>query len=77
MEETRHLASWLGSQEALHDRVLTLDQALAELEAVNAEGIHALAKGLIRDEFLRLTAVTPRSRGRGLEAMLKLPGAAA
>ena len=29
MEETRHLASWIGGQEALHDRVLTLDEALA------------------------------------------------
>src|SRR3974377_1360193 len=29
MEETRHLASWVGGQEALHDRVLTLDEALA------------------------------------------------
>ena len=77
MEETRHLASWLGSQEALHDRVLTLEQALGELDAVTADGIHALAKRLIRDEFLRLTAVTPRSRGRGLEAMLQLPGGAA
>ena len=32
MEETRHLASWFGGQEALHDRVLTLEEALAELE---------------------------------------------
>jgi len=74
MEETRHLASWLGSQEALHERVLTLDEALADLNAVTADGIHALARRLIRDDFLRLTAVTPRSRGRGLEAMLRLPG---
>jgi predicted Zn-dependent peptidase len=77
MEETRHLASWLGSQEALHDRVLTLDEALGELDAVTAEGIHELAKRLFRDELLRLTAVTPRSRGRGLEATLRLPGGAA
>jgi predicted Zn-dependent peptidase len=77
MEETRHLASWLGSQEALHDRVLTLDEALGELDAVTVDGIHELAKRLIRDELLRLTAVTPRSRGRGLEAMLRLPGGAA
>jgi predicted Zn-dependent peptidase len=77
MEETRHLASWLGGQEALHERVLTLDQALAELNAVTSDAIHSLAKRLVRDEVLRFTAVTPRSRGRGLEAMLKLPGGAA
>lgn len=77
MEETRHLASWLGGQEALHDRVLTLDQALDELNAVSAEEIHSLARRLIRDDFLRLTAVTPRSRGRGLEALLSLPSGTA
>ena len=34
MDETRHLASWIGGQEALHDRVLTLEEALAEVAAV-------------------------------------------
>ena len=57
--------------------MLTLDQALDELNAVTSEGIHSLAKRLVRDELLRFTAVTPRARGRGLEAMLKLPGGAA
>jgi predicted Zn-dependent peptidase len=77
MEETRHVASWLGGQEALHDRVLTLEQALAELNAVTSDAIHALARRLIRDEFLRLAAVTPRGHGRGLGAMLRLSGGAA
>jgi predicted Zn-dependent peptidase len=79
MEETRHLASWLGGQEALHDRVLNLDQALGELNAVTSAGIHEMARRLIRDDFLRLAAVTPRGRGRlkALETMLRLPGGAA
>ena len=38
MDETRHLASWVGGQEALHDRVLTLDEALAAVEAVTRRG---------------------------------------
>ncbi|MGD0861236.1 MAG: pitrilysin family protein [Candidatus Limnocylindrales bacterium] len=74
MEETRHLASWLGGQEALHDRVLTLEQALAELGAVTSDGILEMAGRLVRDDLLRLAAVTPRGRRRGLEAMLRLPG---
>jgi predicted Zn-dependent peptidase len=77
MEETRHLASWLGGQEALHDKVLTLDQALDELNAVTAEGIAELARRLIREEGLRLAAVTPRKLGHGLERALHLAGAAA
>src|SRR5689334_12350240 len=28
MDETRHVASWIGGQEALHERVLTVEEAL-------------------------------------------------
>jgi predicted Zn-dependent peptidase len=77
MEETRHLASWLGGQEALHERVLTLEQALAELRAVTSDGIHALAQRLIRDDGLRLAVVAPPRRGRRLESLLRLPGGGA
>jgi predicted Zn-dependent peptidase len=72
MEETRHLASWFGGQEALHDKVLTLDQALAELGAVTVEGIRGLAERLVENDSLRMAAVVPHRRGRGLESMLRL-----
>ena len=77
MEETRHVASWLGGQEALHERVLTLEGALAELNAVTGEGIHSLAGRLISDEGLRLAVVAPPRRGRRLESLLRLPGGGA
>ena len=74
MEETRHVSSWLGGQEALHERVLTMDQALAELNAVTTEQIHSLAGRLITDDGLRLAVVAPPRRGRRLESLLRLPG---
>jgi predicted Zn-dependent peptidase len=74
MEETRHVASWLGGQEALHEKVLTLDGALAELDAVTADGIQALAARLIVEDGLRLAVVAPPRRGRRLESLLRLPG---
>jgi predicted Zn-dependent peptidase len=74
MEETRHVASWLGGQEALHEKVLTLEGALDELDAVTAEGIQALAVRLIREDGLRLAVVAPPRRGRRLESLLRLPG---
>jgi predicted Zn-dependent peptidase len=77
MEETRHLASWLGGQEALHERVLTLSQALGELESVTSARIHALAGRLISDEGLRLAVVAPGRHGRKLESLLRLEGVAA
>jgi predicted Zn-dependent peptidase len=74
MEETRHVASWLGGQEALHDRVLTLEEALAELNAVTSEGVQRLAGRLVREDALRLAVVAPSRRGRGYESLLRLPG---
>jgi predicted Zn-dependent peptidase len=73
MEETRHLASWIGGQEALHERVLTLDEALAAIDAVTAADVERLARELFRDEGLRLSVVAPARGLRGLEPHLRLP----
>jgi predicted Zn-dependent peptidase len=73
MDETRHLASWIGGQEALHDKVLTLDEALAEVAAVSADDIRRLAGELIVDDGLRLAVVAPARHLRGLERRLRLP----
>jgi predicted Zn-dependent peptidase len=73
MDDTRHVASWIGGQEALHDRVLTLDQALAAVAAVDAAGVQRLAATLFHDDVLRLAAVAPARYLRGLEPHLRLP----
>jgi predicted Zn-dependent peptidase len=73
MDETRHLASWIGGQEALHDRVLDLDEALEAVEAVSADEVARLARELFRDEGLRLAVVAPARYLRGLERRLRLP----
>lgn len=73
MDETRHLASWIGGQEALHDRVLTLDEALAAVAAVDAGAVQRLARELFTDDGLRLAVVAPARHLRGLERRLRLP----
>jgi predicted Zn-dependent peptidase len=73
MDETRHVASWIGGQEALHDRVLTVEEAQAAVERVDAAGIQELAGRLFRDDVLRLAAVARPRHLRGLEARLRLP----
>jgi predicted Zn-dependent peptidase len=73
MDDTRHVASWIGGQEALHDKVLTLDEALSAVDAVDADAIQALAVRLFRDDALRLAAVAPTRYLRGLESRLKMP----
>jgi predicted Zn-dependent peptidase len=73
MDDTRHVASWIGGQEALHDRVLTVDEALAAIDAVTAEDIIRVARELIRDEGLRLAAVAPARYLRGIDGHMRLP----
>jgi predicted Zn-dependent peptidase len=73
MDETRHVASWIGGQEALHDRVLTVDEALAEIEAVSADDIQRVAGALMLDDGLRLSAVAPARALRGVDRHLRLP----
>ena len=48
MDDTRHVASWIGGQEALHDRVLTLEDALAAVERSSAADIPRLAGAAVR-----------------------------
>ena len=73
MDETRHVASWIGGQEALHDRVLTVEEALEKIDAVDAAAVQSLAQRLFRDEALRLAAVARARHLRGLDARLRLP----
>ncbi len=73
LEESRSMASFLGSQEALHQRVLTMDQVMAAMHEVTAEDIQALAARLVRDEALCAAAIGPHLDGSGLEAALRLP----
>jgi predicted Zn-dependent peptidase len=73
MDETRHVASWIGGQEALHDRVLTVDEALVAIAAVSADDIQRLARTLLVDDGLRLAAVAPARYLRGLDRHLRLP----
>jgi predicted Zn-dependent peptidase len=73
MDETRHVASWIGGQEALHDRVLTVDEALVAIAAVTAEDIRRVATALLVDDGLRLAAVAPARYLRGLDRHLRLP----
>jgi len=72
MDETRNLASWIGGQEALHDRVYTLDEALEAVGAVTTDDVARLAGELFREEHLRMAVVAPSRYLRGLDRHLRL-----
>jgi predicted Zn-dependent peptidase len=73
LEESRAMASFLGSQEAMHDRVMTMDEVIDALRAVTADDIQALAGRLFRDETLCAAVIGPNLTSRPLERALRLP----
>jgi predicted Zn-dependent peptidase len=59
MEDSRSVASWLGGQEILTQRILSVDQVIAIIDAINAEEIKELACELLVANQLRLAVVGP------------------
>jgi len=73
LEESRAMASFLGSQEAMHDRVMTMDEVIEAMRAVTAEHIQELAGRLFRDEALCAAVIGPNLTSGPLEGALRLP----
>lgn len=72
MEDSRAVASWLGSQELLQDQVATVDEIVGRLYAVTPADISELATRLFRQERLRLALVGPQGGQKTLTSLLKL-----
>jgi len=70
MEDTFANASWVGQQEVLDHRILTLEQVLKEIDAVRGEDIQRLARELFRPERLVLAAVGPKADPERLRNLL-------
>lgn len=72
MEDSRNVAGWLGGQETLLNRILTLDDIVAIINAVTAEQLQKVAREIIVAEKLRLAVVGPISSPAPLKELLKL-----
>ena len=59
MEDTRSVAAWVGAQELLHDQVLTVQQALAKIDAITTADIQRVASDLFVTEKLNMAIVGP------------------
>ena len=72
MEDNRNVTGWLGGQEILTGRILSLDQVISIIDAITAEELKQLAQELIIGDELRLAVVGPIAEDRPLEGLLKL-----
>jgi predicted Zn-dependent peptidase len=72
MEDSFAVASWLGRQEILEDKVLTVDEVLAAIDGVTAEDIQRVASERFREEGLNLAVVGPFQEEERLKSLLRL-----
>jgi predicted Zn-dependent peptidase len=72
MEDSFSVTAWFGQQELLGPDVLTLDEAIANIEAATAEDIQRLAQQLFLQERLNLAIVGPFKKEEGFRELLKL-----
>ena len=70
MEDTRSVASWLGAQELLQNRVHTPEEVVGFLDAVAPSDICRVANGILDDDKMRLAVVGPRGGVKALAEML-------
>src|SRR3970282_1448898 len=59
MEDSGAVSGWLGGQELLLGEVRSVDQAVAEMDAVTLEDLQRLARQPLRPREMRLAIVGP------------------
>lgn len=59
LEETRSLASWLGSQELLLNRIYSLDEVVAQIDAVTHDDLARVAAAAFARSRLNLALIGP------------------
>ncbi len=72
MEDSRNVNGWVGGQEILTGKILTVDDVIAAIDSVTAKQIQDVARDLLVEARLRMAVVGPVSEQEPLEAMLKL-----
>jgi len=71
MEDTRTVAGWLGGQELLLDEILSVDQVVSIIDAIQSSDLLRVAQELLVGEKLNLAVVGP-VEDKQLEGLLQL-----
>ncbi len=72
MEDSRNVAGWLGGQEMLTNRILTLEDIVDIINNVTAEQLIQIARDVILNDRLRLAVVGPVDNPDPLQRILKI-----
>jgi predicted Zn-dependent peptidase len=74
LEGTQQVASWLGSQECLYNRIRDVDEVIANVNAVSAQDIQRVAQVCFAPEWRRLAIVGPEDAKRAVSFQRLLTG---
>lgn len=72
LEDSRSVASWIGSQEATYGEIKTPEQIMEKIEAVTADQVQELSREIFREDKLNLALVGPYSDPEPFANLLKL-----
>ncbi len=64
LEGTQQMASWLGSQECLYNRIRDVDEVIANINAVSIQDIQRIAQICFAPEWRRLAIIGPEDAGK-------------
>ncbi len=72
MEDSRNVAAWLGGQEMLTGRIMTLSEVITLIDSITHSEMQTIARQLIAPERARLSVVGPVSDLDSLHNLLKI-----
>ena len=72
LESSNAIASFIGMQEILTNKILTPEEKFAKIDSVTAEDIQKIAKDIFRPEKLNLALIGPFGNKKKFEKLLKL-----
>jgi predicted Zn-dependent peptidase len=72
MEDSRNVAGWLGGQEMLLKRILSLDEIISIIDSISVNQVQSVARQLINLDKTRLAVVGPVSETAPLNKLLKI-----
>jgi predicted Zn-dependent peptidase len=64
LEGTQHVASWLGSQECLQNKIIEADEVISHIDAVTTQDIQRVAQLCFAPTWRRLAIIGPDSPDR-------------
>ncbi|MEJ7839201.1 MAG: pitrilysin family protein, partial [Thermomicrobiales bacterium] len=73
LEDSRSVASWVGSQEATDGEIKTPEEIMELIDQVSVADVQGLAQDLLREELLSLALIGPYEDASPFDALLSMP----